>query len=471
MKKVRTALTRRGFLGGCAALGTLAGCRSLGLGGASAPMLRLGVVSDIHLDVPGDEKSFIAALEYFRSVGVDGVLMAGDMANLGRIEQMERGAAAWYGVFPDGKYPDGRRCEQLFIYGNHCIDFANNDPEGGIGYGENRRLVWERLFHEEYQPIWLKRVRGVPVIGAHWVNWSGTGGALTRFFDSHGGELDADTPFVFTQHAHPKDTCFGTWAWGHDDGESTAVLSRFPNAVAFTGHSHYTLTDERSVWQGAFTSINAGSMKYSSTDYSLRENMPGNSQGFRAENRQHVMPRMKTDDGRQGMVVDFFEDRLEIDRREFVYGKSLGPKWTVPMMALRRDFSYSARAARRSAPRFAADAAVTVRAVTADGRRTVEVGFPAAAAVDGSRPFEYEITATLVEDDVELVLAQRRVMDRRFHLPEGVGMTRPDTVRFDFTELKAAGRCRFEVRPLECFGLKGAAIVSEAVDLAALAKG
>ena len=40
----------------------------------------------------------------------------------------------------------------------------------------------------------------------------------------------------------------------------TDTLSAYPNAVAFSGHSHWTLNDERSIWQGAFTAVSVPSL-------------------------------------------------------------------------------------------------------------------------------------------------------------------------------------------------------------------
>jgi hypothetical protein len=219
------------------------------------------------------------------------------------------------------------------------------------------KKAWEESFHEEFSPVWMKNVNGIAVVGAHWGFNDDHTKAMAKFFAEKGKTINPRLPFFYTQHDHPKDTCFGAWAWGHDDGTSTRVLSAFPNAVAFSGHSHYTLTDERTVWQGAFTSINTSSMKYSSHDYSCRENAPGNSSGYGGENREHAMNRIETGDGRQGMLVSVFDDRLEIERREFFYGEALGDNWLVPIPA-RADgpLSYSRRAAKRSAPEFAEDA-------------------------------------------------------------------------------------------------------------------
>ena len=470
--------SRRFFIGSCIAAGASAGCSSFKGVLSSKPIAKIGVMSDVHLREPGDENYFIKALECFRDSGVDGVLVAGDIADNGRISQLKRAGDSWFKVFPGGKAPDGRKVEQLFVYGNHdrwawkwgIDDEKKKDPDviaDAIGYSpESMKKAWEDCFREEYVPVWMKNVNGIAVIGAHW-GWSDDHNkAMEKFFAKNGKRLDPQLPFFYTQHDHPKDTCFGAWAWGHDDGTSTRVLSAFPNAVAFSGHSHYTLTDERSVWQGAFTSINTSSMRYSSHDYSCRENAPGNSCGYGGENRVHAMQPFDTSKGRQGMLVSVFEDRLEIERREFFYGENLGDNWIVPIPAcVDGPLSYSRRAAKRSAPEFARDAKVEVCVKEdAKGKRIVEVKFPPAHAVDDCRVNEYEVTATLVEDDFDLVQAQRRVLAADFHLPASkCGMD--GTCAFFLDELPKKGHYAFSVRPIECFGKKGTAISSGVVAL------
>ena len=72
-----------------------------------------------------------------------------------------------------------------------------------------------------------------------------------------------DRPFFYAQHEMPNDTVNASWLvkgerWGngHDDGTSTKFLSKYPNVIAFSGHCHNSLTDEMSIWQGAFTAVN-----------------------------------------------------------------------------------------------------------------------------------------------------------------------------------------------------------------------
>ena len=472
--RLNNTFTRRWFIGGMAAgIGTMTGSRLFAAPGAAAKpgaRLRIGVLSDVHLRNPGDEATFLKALAYFSDHGADGVLFAGDIADTGRAAELKICADSWFKTFPNGKAPDGRPVEQLFVYGNHDIDgwkWKSNEerykanPElkkvDAIGFENNRARIWEELFHEKFAPIWMKRVKGYAFVGAHWGDIR-----IEEYMKAHGREIDPTLPFFYTQHAHPRDTCFGSWAWGRDDGRSTRALSPFPNAVAFSGHSHYTLTDERTVWQGAFTSVNTASLKYASTDYALRENMPGNGHGYRGERRKHVMAKVHTSNGRQGMLMSVFDDHIALERREFVTDKSLGDDWVIPLpCADSKPFAYAAHAKKRVAPEFAEGAvAKAVKAKDAKKGEMIEVTFPAARTQSKCRVFEYEVTATLVEDDVDLVQAQRRVMAPDFHLPE-TPEGRPGACVFSAADLPLKGRYRFDVRPIECFGHKGRAINAE----------
>ena len=148
----------------------------------------------------------------------------------------------------------------------------------------------------------------------------------------------------------------------------------------------------------------------------------------------------------------------------------VGVEGALPVgKAAERPFAYAKRIPARTAPEFPQGAAVKVALVPPKAGKDkpapkdpaqVEVSFPAAETRDKCRVFEYEVTATLVEDDVDLVQAQRRVMAPDFHLPE-TAEGKSGTCVFAVSELPLKGRYRFDVRPVECFGHKGAAIHAE----------
>ena len=89
----------------------------------------------------------------------------------------------------------------------------------------------------------------------------------------------------------------------------------------------------------------------------------------------------------------------------------------------------------------------------------MEVSFPAARTVDKCRVFEYEVAATVVDDDVEMAAVTRRVMAPDFFLPDSK-CGKAGTCRFRLADLPPKAHLRFVVTLIECFGKKGAPITS-----------
>jgi predicted phosphodiesterase len=463
--------TRRGFLTRLGMTGAAVGASPLfravaGTFASLKPNLKVGILSDIHVYFEHLAECIAPlkrAFEYFRDNGADAVLIAGDMADSSRVVELETVGQTWREVFPGDKAPDGRKVEKLFLYGNHDARWDWPKDAGSDLIAFDRAAVWEKCFDEAYKPIYVKVVKGYTFICLHWpvpINDQAVSTGLAELMAVLGPKLRGEKPFFFAQHPHPKDTCSGPWAWGHDVGESTKILSEYPNAVAFSGHSHYPLTDERVVWQGAFTSIGTSSLKYSSCDYLYRENMP---KGNGKDPRPRRMERLRADDGKQGMLMSVYDDCLVLERREFVNGKSLGDDWVVPIPAPAvgaSPFDFGRRAAARFAPEFAADAKVDVQADVPNEKWIVT--WTGAETKGKCRAFEYEVTAYAVGADVEFVAAQRRVLAKDFYLPEGERPPRGEC-HFAWCDLPGTMQLRFEVRPLECFGKKGKAISSGTV--------
>ena len=119
-------------------------------------------------------------------------------------------------------------------------------------------------------------------------------------------------------------------------------------------------------------------------------------------------------------------------------------------------------------PEFAEGAKVAVQVTPKKDEKDfthVTLAFPAAEIRSKVRVYEYEVTAVLHEDDVDLVQAQRRMMSPDYYLPVSK-LAKDVTFAFAAEDLPIKGRYRFEVRPVECFGKKGAAIVSDETAIA-----
>ena len=129
--------------------------------------LKIGIISDVHLTTPDSNDYLRKAFEYFRDKGMDGVLIAGDIADWGVERQIKMLADTWYGVFPKDKAPDGRHVEKLFVYGNHDIEgqnyksvkkFLTDEMVKNEIIAPRRAEIWKKHLKEKWAPIYIKDV-------------------------------------------------------------------------------------------------------------------------------------------------------------------------------------------------------------------------------------------------------------------------------------------------------------------------
>ncbi|MGN0852468.1 MAG: family 16 glycosylhydrolase [Kiritimatiellia bacterium] len=437
--------------------------------GTGTPLMKFGLVSDVHLGGEGKEADLERTLRFFDAQGVDAVMIPGDIAHSGLIREFERLAAVWYAVFPNDRGADGRAVEKLFVSGNHCLDGWAGRWKGWsearlrserFNYADNPQRMWRRLFREDWQGIFVRHVKGIPFIGAQWKSEQApfikppiaeTVARLAPTFDPR-------RPFFFFQHNPPAGTCCGQAG----DAEVTAALKAWPNAVSISGHVHRSIADDRNVWQGDFTAISAGclhealgGLDYRNVNYVWHKpswTKPMRMAGWIAR-------------GGCCSVVEVFADHLVVHRRGVQIDEALGEDWSVPLpAAYGRGFDFTVRANRMVAPEFAsgAKAAATFcpkghpeQARRFAGEPCVAVEFPSAQTPRGVVR-EYELAARL-QNGAELV--------RTKVLPNGFGlnkarMTEPGVCLFRTRELAGERPVVFSVTARECFGKGGRPIVS-----------
>ncbi|MBQ5795148.1 MAG: metallophosphoesterase, partial [Kiritimatiellae bacterium] len=164
-------IERRDFITGMlAGAGFVSGCRAMApfVGGGNV-RLKFGVVSDVHVELAADGRSLAAGydtqtfertLTYFRDCGVDAVMIAGDIADIGFVSELKAVADAWFKVFPGDRAPDGRKVERLFVFGNHDAYALKKGGDVFKDPAELRReaieadprKAWDFCFHEEWTP-------------------------------------------------------------------------------------------------------------------------------------------------------------------------------------------------------------------------------------------------------------------------------------------------------------------------------
>ncbi len=467
------SINRRSFLKGATSLAAFAGAPCLFGMDDTRPRLVFGVISDTHISDRDSASVLERTLMFMRDRKVDAVMICGDISDWGLLSGLKYVAETWEKVFPHGKGAGGRPVQKLFCTGNHDYEgwwYGDMTVEmHALGYDEDEALVklgmkkcWEEVFQEEFAPIRRRSVNGFDFIGAEWHGYDKEPGydLTEEWFAAHGGELDPSRPFFFFLHQPVSGTTAASWETKL--GRMVAnVLSARQNAVAFSGHAHWTLNDERSIWQGAFTAVAVPSLSCTGV-------MSGYENGFDVRNgtshlAMPVIPARFRLEEPQGLVVSVFDDRMEMERYDFRKFVHTAETWRVPLPLSResRPYAIEPRSARCPVPQFPAGARLVLATRNTETRGgkweiVLVAEFPNAAAVPEARAFDYELRAVPSDGSPAVV---KRFLSPAFHkLKED----EPDRLKFwiNALDLPQDAEYRIEVHPRNCFGVCGSPLVS-----------
>lgn len=222
-------------------------------------LFKVAVISDTQLppteeDLKNDDtylQNLKKALTVIKNNGVDMILFPGDIGDLGT-----RFAFQTYVDTIDEVFGENKPIIQT-IMGNH--DFWNKNALSAI----NHIKAFEDITGNSPWTHYV--VNGYHFIGASPNCGSMSGGyrITAKWLDKELEKSNADSegkPIFVMTHNQPKDTSYGSEDWG--DKTLNAVFEKYPNVINFSGHVHYSLLDERSVWQGGYTVINTQSLSY-----------------------------------------------------------------------------------------------------------------------------------------------------------------------------------------------------------------
>lgn len=277
---------------------------------------KVGVISDTQLppteEALEDSDLYVNhlrdALTVMKNNNVDMILFAGDIGDLGTYFAFET-----YNNTINEVFGDDKPIIQT-IMGNH--DFWNKNAKTAI----NHIKAFKNVTGESPWTHYV--VNGYHFIGASPNNGSMAAGyrLTSRWLEK---ELDAASkasngkPIFVTTHNQPLDTCYGSDEWG--DSSLNEVLSKYPNVVLFGGHSHYSVLDERTVWQGDYTVIQTQSLSYIELE-------TGKENGTVPPN---------ADQNPMGYIMEFTDDEIQIHRMSFEDANGREHKanmlWTLPL--------------------------------------------------------------------------------------------------------------------------------------------
>ena len=134
-----------------------------------------------------------------------------------------------------------------------------------------------------------------------------------------------DPIFVIT-HMHPKNTVYGSdGVWG-----STVIyetLMNYPEVICISGHSHYSLRNIKSIWQGYFTAINTQSLSYVDLD-----NYYQNAEEVRSDSEESDSV---------GLIAYLNKSNAIFERIDFTEEEIFDEKWIINFPINTSDFIYT----------------------------------------------------------------------------------------------------------------------------------
>lgn len=226
------------------------------------PVLRFSVASDIHIQVlktPEEEKmAKMMQMAYAHARNsesdhktLDALLIAGDLMENGEDNEFFKFTEIFYeNIDLDETYP-------FITLGNHEFEFRND--------GDPIEMFTSILDCEEDEHTVINGyhfIRLCPSVESEGHAYSEEKQEWLLEELNKAKEDTPDKPIFVLNHHAVLNTVYGTenTTWGSNSLKD--VLSQFPQVVNFTGHSHYSMCNPKSIHQKDFTGINVGPMAY-----------------------------------------------------------------------------------------------------------------------------------------------------------------------------------------------------------------
>ena len=277
------------------------------------PLFRVGFMTDTHVRRTKESCARVrGAFKVFKDLDCRAVIHCGDLADWHYEEGYRYYLEELESAFPPGMED---RPQFLYVLANHdALDPKRTDPklratrmmDLDVAFKDMvRRLKIDHWYFER------REICGYPIlVFPQTIAKSGGYGELEKEVAKACADHPGKPVFVCTHHA-AKDTCYISGSWG--DATLRKVLDKYPQVVLFTGHTHGSLRNELSIWQGGFTAV----------DVCCLQEWHGISAGMPLRGKQSY-----------GVVVaEVYPSRLVIRRFDVRDGSEMFPdrRWIVPL--------------------------------------------------------------------------------------------------------------------------------------------
>ncbi|TFJ92010.1 FIMAH domain-containing protein [Lentibacillus salicampi] len=393
------------------------------------PNLVFPVISDTQIgrDEGGPER-FDNAMNQLNELAPnqDALVFIGDLTSHGYEEEYD----TWSSVFNKHVQP---QAEQLIGIGNHEYDYNGLTPEGSQQRFFDKTGMESLYYHKtikDYDFIMMGEESGY-FYSKEQVQWLGD-----QLKQSE--QRDPNKPIFIFLHHGIKDTTYGTEDWYIENDNQRLLretLKQYPQVVLMAGHTHYPISDPRSVYQKDYTAVNSGSISYMWTE-----------KGY----LQGEVPETEVSNG---LLVKVYDNEVVIKRRNFTGERWVQDPWVIETPVKSNEgFKYTDNRDQES-PYFDKNANPSVSRLTVN---SLNISFP--QAFDNLLTHSYQVTA--INQKTGKVTNQYKAFSEYYK-----GEV-PSSLTFPVNNLQPATAYQMNVQAIDAFGNVSNELMTTAITLA-----
>lgn len=389
---------------------------------AAEPILKVGIISDTHVKKNISSCDILVeALQLFKIHSVDMIVNAGDIADV----YDEKAYTNYRDSVKKVYTSKDKKPQEIFAFAWHDRIKREKDEQEKV-YADLRKYL--EIKHEMYDIIKLKGYTFLVLPQA--CDFKRYEAEIMKAVKENPGK-----PVFVIDHVPPFNTVYNSMTWG--DRTRREILDKYPQVVHISGHVHGTLINELDIWQGNFTSVNAGCLQ--TWAGALVGNTPAS---------------MPSD---MAMIMEVYPEKLIFRRYFSVTKEEYQPDtpWCVPLPFDKNTapYNFERRKAEAAVPEFPANAEVTVK-MTEKG---VKLSFPQALHKDGI--FNYKVSLSIKKDGKWIPVARKDIMGN--FMLEGKKRARAASVVLNYGYFEEGNFYRAEVVPVHFFGREGRVVATE----------
>ena len=351
-------------------------------------VLRFGMLSDLH-SATGMPKFEEAIRQLYLQAGdekLDAIVVAGDLTDNGTREEIQS-----LKLVLDRQGLSDKGTEFIFTLGNHDTLY-DKDPYNGILF---KQILKDYSFKGATEDEIRNGNHHIEINGYHFLALNCkkyNGGAEYATEDlawlvaklEEAVQADPSKPIFLATHPVVYNTTYGSvdgtyWHTTNLD----PVIKDYPQVMVFSGHLHFPLNSERSIFQGDYTTLNTASTYYCSLE--------GEIDGVRPIETGGGMEPRDRNNFSQGLYLEVDgAGNTRITKMDFFRKTTIKEPWIIPAPQADKShlkvYDLATREANNTAPYFPEGASVQILGLS---KTKLDVEFD--TALDDDLVYYYEV--------------------------------------------------------------------------------